>query len=302
MARKVSKNKTGAVIIFSIGLLTALYFGLDNNYLPVPLASYPSGTNFSALGFSEVDGLTIKDGNNGYCVGGGSANVTPMCQFLCLKCNVPPEASALISKEGSCNRNCGADGVNKHYSGGNMYFDIDNERLRELRIINDQNEYVPYDSEGWIDQFPEVKRINPSDTWQNNYYIDTPVFSDYDLQQKINKANDDFEQKLNTVNTEITDIKEQNAELEKLIAEYENDVVVYDIEDEKAMAVIVDAEIATASYFDISQEFLEYVFTGDFDALNDSKFFTLYAVLLGGSLVLSIISSRSRQVVYYGWW
>ena len=47
-------------------------------------------------------------------------------------------------------------------------------------------------------------------------------------------------------------------------------------------------------------EFLDYLITGQYDQLNNVKFHPFYAVGIGGIVLLSIISSRSRQVVYYG--
>ena len=302
MARnKISKNKIGLVLLSSIGLLTILYFGLDSKYIEyelVPLASYPKGTNFSAIGFSEVNGISILR-DDGSCVRAGGVGSPTMCLFICTQCVVPPEAQAKID---NCNANPRSDcegRIDRHYANEQPWYSFP-DGLRAERIVNDNGEYVPYDSEDWIDNFSEVKRINPSDTWKNNYYIDTPVYSDYDLQQELSKKTDEFEEKLNTINTEIADIHEQNAELEKLVNEYENEIKVFDIKDENDKKIVTSTGVATASLFSISQEFFEYVFTGDFDALNDSKFFTLYAVIIGGMIVLSIISSKSRNVVYYG--
>ena len=50
----------------------------------------------------------------------------------------------------------------------------------------------------------------------------------------------------------------------------------------------------------IIQEFLNYLVTGDIDSLNNVKFYPFYVAGIGGIVLLSIFSSRSRQVVYYG--
>ena len=50
----------------------------------------------------------------------------------------------------------------------------------------------------------------------------------------------------------------------------------------------------------IFTEFLDYLITGQYDQLGNVKFYPFYAVGIGGLLLLSIFSSRSRQVVYYG--
>ena len=50
----------------------------------------------------------------------------------------------------------------------------------------------------------------------------------------------------------------------------------------------------------IFTEFLDYLITGQYDQLNNVKFYPFYAVGIGGIVLLSIFSSRSRNVVYYG--
>ena len=50
----------------------------------------------------------------------------------------------------------------------------------------------------------------------------------------------------------------------------------------------------------IVTEFLDYLITGQYDQLNNVKFYPFYAVGIGGIVLLSIFSSRSRNVVYYG--
>ena len=50
----------------------------------------------------------------------------------------------------------------------------------------------------------------------------------------------------------------------------------------------------------IIQEFLNYLVTGDIDSLTNVNFYPFYVAGIGGIVLLSIFSSRSRQVVYYG--
>tara|TARA_B100001123_G_scaffold411490_1_gene507733 strand:- start:190 stop:903 length:714 start_codon:yes stop_codon:yes gene_type:complete len=50
----------------------------------------------------------------------------------------------------------------------------------------------------------------------------------------------------------------------------------------------------------IVTEFFDYLFTGQYDQLGNVKFFPYYVAGIGGLLLLSIFSSRSRQVYYYG--
>lgn len=58
--------------------------------------------------------------------------------------------------------------------------------------------------------------------------------------------------------------------------------------------------IDTIQPTNIFLEFLDYLVTGQYDQLGNAKFFPFYAVGIGGIVLLTIFSSRSRQVVYYG--
>ena len=59
-------------------------------------------------------------------------------------------------------------------------------------------------------------------------------------------------------------------------------------------------DVQTVPPTNIVTEFLGYLITGQYDQLNNVKFYPFYAVGIGGIVLLSIFSSRSRNVVYYG--
>ena len=162
-----STTKIGVVVFLSIGISLGLYFGLDDNsdmsyslsLYPLSLyqetlesnksiydfsrhGSYPQSTNWGALGFQQLDGIAIV-GEGGACLTPKNVGY-PLCQVTCNKCVLSPEASALISKAGSCTNNCGEGGVSKHFISGQMYFGMDDERMKELKIINDEGKYTPH--------------------------------------------------------------------------------------------------------------------------------------------------------------
>ena len=58
-------------------------------------------------------------------------------------------------------------------------------------------------------------------------------------------------------------------------------------------------DVQTVPPTNIVTEFFDYLFTGQYDQLGNVKFFPYYVAGIGGLLLLSIFSSRSRQV-YYG--
>ena len=58
-------------------------------------------------------------------------------------------------------------------------------------------------------------------------------------------------------------------------------------------------DVQTVPPTNIVTEFLDYLITGQYDQLINVKFYPFYAVGIGGIVLLSIFSSRSRQV-YYG--
>ena len=162
-----STTKIGVVVFLSIGISLGLYFGLDDNsdmsyslsLYPLSLyqetlesnksiydfsgsGSYPQSTNWGALGFQQLEGIAIV-GDGGGCLAPKSVGY-PLCQVTCNKCVISPEASALISKAGSCTNNCGEGGISKHYIQNVMYFSMSDERMKELKIINDEGKYTPH--------------------------------------------------------------------------------------------------------------------------------------------------------------
>lgn len=118
-------------------------------------------------------------------------------EYICRNCKISPEARKEL----------------KNYGVGNTYGLGWNE-LRRLRIINDNAEYVPFDA-NWIDQFPEVKRLNPL---AKNYYVDLPIYSEKDLQTQVEQVREEIKneplvtlnepQKINEMTKEI--IKEES--------------------------------------------------------------------------------------------
>ena len=78
-----------------------------------------------------------------------------------------------------------------------------------------------------------------------------------------------------------------------------------------ALIGLNNADVVVSSFFEMRKlpftfyphffcvEFFDYLFTGQYDQLGNVKFFPYYVAGIGGLLLLSIFSSRSRQV-YYG--
>ena len=125
--------------------------------------SFKRGENEAEWGYVYPDGLTIKPNGSG----GGVRGKIPA---LCTKCAISPEAQKHLNSIPRDQRQ--AD-----------YYEISKEKLRDLRIINDKCDYVPFDS-NWIDQFPELKRITPL---SKNYYDTTPTRSEKEFQEEIAK-------------------------------------------------------------------------------------------------------------------
>jgi hypothetical protein len=162
---RYSTTKIGVILFLSIGISLGLYFGLDDNSdMSYSLSLYPLSlyqetlesnksiydfnrksswsqyTNWGAEGFQQLDGTAIVGGS---CLSPKNVGYG-ICQLVCNQCVLSPEASAIIKKEASCTRNCGQDGVGKHYIKNAMYFSIDDERMKELKIINDEGKYTPH--------------------------------------------------------------------------------------------------------------------------------------------------------------
>jgi len=125
--------------------------------------SYPRGTNFTSEGYKIPDGFTIVP----HGAGGG---IRGMVRALCTKCVVSPEAEKYFNLIPRDQRQAN-------------YYEASPKKLRELRIINDKGDYVPFDS-NWIDQFPELKRIT---ALSKNYYDTTPTRSEKEFQEEIAK-------------------------------------------------------------------------------------------------------------------
>lgn len=99
--------------------------GTSGNYRP--------NTNFAALGFSEKSGSINIKSNHARCVRMGARGSPSGCQWLCKDCKLSPEAHAWLMK----NREKTQFTTNS--------FEMKDEDLKRLNIINEKGDYVPYD-------------------------------------------------------------------------------------------------------------------------------------------------------------
>lgn len=125
---------------------------------------FSRGENEGAWGYVYPKGLTIT-------VEGGGGGVRGKIPALCTDCKISPEGDKYLKS------------IKYGQMSTHGYVELKKEKLRELRIINDAGDYVPFDA-NWIDQFPELKRITPL---SKNYYDTTPTRSEKEFQEEIAK-------------------------------------------------------------------------------------------------------------------
>ena len=124
---------------------------------------FSRGEKEAEWGYVYPKGVTIVPSETG----GGVRGKIPA---LCTDCKISPEADNYLKSIPRDQRHAN-------------YFELSKEKLRELRIINDAGDYVPFDA-NWIDQFSEIKRITPL---SKNYYDTTPTRSEKEFQEEIAK-------------------------------------------------------------------------------------------------------------------